>query len=376
MLLTDLLAPHTADDLARAVGAQPLVSRGAPDRHARWFGWPQLNDAANSGGKLRVYRASVGFVDTPTAAEAIRQLRGGGAVVLEDADRVDARLATLADTLSAELDEPTRVNVYATTPTARAFPLHADTHAVLVLQIAGEKRWRVLPPTVRAPLFHASLQPLPPPADDTGCFEVTLRPGDTLFVPRGHWHEAVAVGGPSLHCTVAIFAATGIDLAGFVVEQLFGDPRARAALPLRPGPALREAAHPSDNAPTAPLRAALEELLSDPTLLPRFYAARVQQRQPRRPYALPAHLHPTLPQRVALSPGGAHVELRDDAFAVVVPGRRLLLPLDLAAPVRRAMAGPPVGVDALQALVDPAHRPWLQNTLLELLAEGVLRPAP
>lgn len=70
---------------------------------------------------------------------------------------------------------------------------------------AGKKRWTVygalpgqeLPPASSSDIPRGAL---PPPA-----LEVTLHPGDVLYLPRGHVHEAHALEAGSSHVTISSY---------------------------------------------------------------------------------------------------------------------------------------------------------------------------
>ncbi len=143
-----------------------------------------------------------------------------------------------------------QANIYLTPPGAQGFRMHYDTHDVLVLQVTGEKRWRLWPgqpfpqPTRRTP-WPGGIEPLGEPEP------LTLRPGDTLYVPRGVLHDAAAQEGeaPSLHVTVGFMEPSFATVLRLAVDLLEAeDPALRAAFPtwrLADGPgALAELARP------------------------------------------------------------------------------------------------------------------------------------
>ena len=88
--------------------------------------------------------------------------------------------------------------------------MHHDTHDVLVLQVAGEKRWLLYEPLLELPLKHQRYSPAlgahGQPTDD-----LVLRAGDTLYLPRGWLHQAETSTTDSLHLTIGIAAHTWLD---------------------------------------------------------------------------------------------------------------------------------------------------------------------
>ena len=47
-----------------------------------------------------------------------------------------------------------QANAYSTPRGSQGFAVHHDTHDVLVLQVAGEKRWQLYDPLLELPLKH------------------------------------------------------------------------------------------------------------------------------------------------------------------------------------------------------------------------------
>ena len=113
--------------------------------------------------------------------------------------------------LESALGWPVQANAYCTPAGAQGFAVHHDTHDVLVLQVSGHKRWRIYAPVAELPLKDQRWS-----ADDAGAVgeplhDITLRAGDTLFVPRGWPHEAFSADAASLHVTVGLHPPTRLD---------------------------------------------------------------------------------------------------------------------------------------------------------------------
>ncbi len=104
--------------------------------------------------------------------------------------------------------------------------MHHDTHDVFVLQVAGEKRWLVYEPALELPLKNQRYTEAmggPGPAVE----DRVLRPGDTLYLPRGWLHEAVTSDTDSLHLTIGVNVVTWLDAFRAAVEELGDDVRFR-----------------------------------------------------------------------------------------------------------------------------------------------------
>jgi hypothetical protein len=194
-----------------------------------------------------------------------------------------APLQALCRNLERELGVTALANLYWTPPGSQGLPAHWDGHDVLVLQIAGSKRWRVydapvtlptdLPPTFA---FERARPPAPPgsfrhwtahpPPDAFGpeapVREIELRAGDLLYLPRGHGHEARTGETMSIHVTLGLYMVTWADLLCLAVYQAAqADVRFRRGLP--PGFAGDSEAPPAVRAEFAALVDAFHQAASD-----------------------------------------------------------------------------------------------------------------
>jgi hypothetical protein len=119
-------------------------------------------------------------------------------------------LAVFCRQLEDALGQGVQANAYWTPRGSQGFAVHHDTHDVLVLQVAGEKRWLLYDPLLELPLKHQRWSPSlawwSQPGDD-----LTLRAGDTLYLPRGWLHQAETSATDSLHLTIGITAYTWLD---------------------------------------------------------------------------------------------------------------------------------------------------------------------
>jgi hypothetical protein len=153
----------------------------------------------------------------------------GATVVLQALQFSDRVFAELSTNLALELDHPVQVNAYLTPPEERGLDIHFDFHDVVVVQLAGRKRWRVWPaiprsqrPVKRGPPVR---QPSPDELDDA-ILERVLEPGDCLAIPRGLPHAAETMDVESAHLTIGIMALTW----NRVLRDLIDDVAAGSAL--------------------------------------------------------------------------------------------------------------------------------------------------
>ncbi|MGI0488179.1 JmjC domain-containing protein [Pantanalinema rosaneae CENA516] len=210
-------------------------------------------------------------------------LQQGATLIINSVDELVPSVSELAKAVYHELGYSGQVNLYASPAQQQGFDTHFDTHDVLILQIEGDKEWVVFRDTIPDPLVYNSSEHLPP--DEPPYLQCRLQPGDVLYIPRGHWHYAIAGQLPSLHLTLGINCQTGIDWLAWLVSELQDDPLWRQNLPLvcQGDPqALEEQLEK--------LRHHLYETLQQSSFRQRYYDHLSQQIQPITPFSFPAQL--------------------------------------------------------------------------------------
>ncbi len=169
----------------------------------------------------------------------LRLFADGATLVLQGLHRSWAPILAFSQQLAAELGHPVQANAYVTPPQNTGFSDHYDVHDVFVVQIEGEKRWRIREPVRRSPLqdepWGGRRRDVEQAASGPALFEVTLIPGDCLYLPRGYLHAATALGGVSTHVTLGVHPWTGRhladDLAAGAVRRVSEDEAVRRSLP-------------------------------------------------------------------------------------------------------------------------------------------------
>ena len=152
------------------------------------------------------------FTQTADVPRVLAAWEAGATIVLQALHVTWHPLAVFCRLLEDALGYGVQANAYYTPRGSQGFAVHHDTHDVLVLQVAGEKRWKLYDPLLELPLKHqrysAALGERGPLADD-----IVLGAGDTLYLPRGWLHEAETSESDSLHLTIGITAYTWLDAA-------------------------------------------------------------------------------------------------------------------------------------------------------------------
>ena len=242
----DIIAPLTREQFFADYWTRSfLAARGTPGRFAGLLGWDELNAILeqhrlapprfrlSNGGQalepLQYMSPGPGGVAQINPGKLAACLSSGATLVLDCVEELAPRVRGLAASFRGALHAGNYVNLYAGWHSQNGLDLHWDSQEIMVLQVAGRKRWQVFAPTRRNPLpddSEAPPRPTAPPAWDG-----MLEDGDMLYIPRGWWHVAFPVGEPSLHLTVATIPPHGFDLLHWLVGRLRSHEAVRADLP-------------------------------------------------------------------------------------------------------------------------------------------------
>jgi hypothetical protein len=333
------------------------------------------------------FTASGGFgahiADQVDPAMVLREFAAGATIVLQGLHRTWPAVQTFTRDLIAELGHPAQVNAYITPESNRGFDAHYDVHDVFVLQVSGEKHWRIHAPVRTHPRadepwsqYRAAVQAR---AREEPVLDVVLRPGDALYLPRGWLHSAVARAGTSIHLTVGVASYTGADVIQELVAAVRGADGLRTPLPIMGTAAPADSASGRDGIPAdvtaaggtvADVTAAVQDVTTaflaaldgSPGVAPERIAAALGGRLRRQVRPEPVAPLATVEAAARLS-GQQVVRLRDgldtqvtvDAKGVHLktPGQGLGLPPQCEAAIRALAAREPHRAGALPGLDEP-----------------------
>ena len=160
----------------------------------------------------------------------------GHTVVLQGLHRLWPPLIDFAGALTTDLGHPVQVNAYITPASSQGFSAHYDVHDVFVLQVAGEKRWRIHEPVLEAPSrdqpWTDHRAAVAARAEEPPVIDAVLRPGDALYLPRGYLHAAEALGGVTCHLTVGVHPVTRQHVLDALLAIAVDEPALRSSLPM------------------------------------------------------------------------------------------------------------------------------------------------
>jgi ribosomal protein L16 Arg81 hydroxylase len=230
--------PTSFDDLFSADAVDELVST----RALRTPFLRMARDGTTLGERTFTRGGGIGAAVPDQASDdaVLQHFAEGATLVLQGLHRTWRPILDFSQALAAELGHPVQVNAYVTPPDSTGFSDHYDVHDVFVLQIAGEKRWRIRPPVHELPLrdepWTAHRAAVEEATTKPPLIEATLAPGDCLYLPRGYLHAATALGGTSIHLTIGVHTWTrrhvADELLRAAVARASRSPHLRSALPV------------------------------------------------------------------------------------------------------------------------------------------------
>lgn len=315
--LGDLVAEpgaFLADDLFRRAVCSPQAQTGRDpacfttveqiwsdllDRHQRTPTFRLVRDGATLPTSSFCRNAGIGhhtINDVVQPNRVVEHYQAGATLVVQGLQLTDPHLGRFTNNLALALDHPVQINAYLTPAAAKGLELHFDFHDVFVVQLDGFKRWRIWEPLARTELpVRDGAKPPMPGWDEVGepLLDLTLAPGDCLYLPRGFPHCAETVESASAHLTVGLMARTWQQAVRHALDEALIDPELRRALPAG---SLGEAV--ADGPSLDAIGAAL-----DPATVRRWLVEETWHRQPatrRRPLVAPTV---TLDAPVSVTPG-------------------------------------------------------------------------
>jgi ribosomal protein L16 Arg81 hydroxylase len=308
--------PGRFDDLLSQADVERLVCSTAIRYPA--FRLVREGSQLDVGGYTRDVSWRPPFTRTADVERVLAEWEAGATIVLQALHVGWHPLAVFCRLLEEALGHGVQANAYYTPRGSQGFAVHHDTHDVLVLQVAGEKRWLLYDPLLELPLKHqrysAALGEHGEPTDD-----LVLRAGDTLYLPRGWLHQAETSATDSLHLTIGIVGYAWVDAARDALADCEDEVAFRRGVASGTGAGLADA-----------LAEQLDAELVERRRRRRFVASRRPIRedglsQRRALERLDAETR--LERRETVI---ADLEERDDGIALVFEGRELLFPVRAA----------------------------------------------
>ncbi len=144
----------------------------------------------------------------------------GATIVMSQAQKLFESLNALCREVTRSLQMRSQANVYLSPPGNQGFNAHYDTHDVFILQVSGAKTFNFYPSCVELPSHDERFDP---DNLDVGAVDesIALTAGDTLYIPRGVVHDAVADdSAASIHVTLGVYPMLMRDMLQESIQLL------------------------------------------------------------------------------------------------------------------------------------------------------------
>src|SRR5262245_52209855 len=206
----EILSIADMDDIVHQEGMRPSL--------LRMLGQGTGVAGASMTRRLELRREGKAFEDALAPDKVYAHFRSGKTLIHAGLNHTRPNLRRLCAMLTAKFAAPSEAVAYLTPAGQQGARAHSDPSDVYVIQLEGTKHWRVWPtPEARRLGIDRDydLADLGQPVLD-----VSLRPGDVLYVPYGTPHVAAAEEQVSLHVTVVALARTWSELLLPVLAQV------------------------------------------------------------------------------------------------------------------------------------------------------------
>ena len=256
----DLVSPLSAAEffVGQYPHTRPILFRGPSERFGPLVEWKDL-DVLTCTGRLSAadlqlfmegaqvatelysmtpygsgYRQRDRDVQMVDDRKLVSFLRQGATLVVDAAHKSLRSVADLAHAFETALHSYSYVNLYASWRSTRGFGTHWDDHDVFVVQVRGEKLWKLYGPTRKFPTKVDTVHEDRAPS--TPVWAGSLTAGDVFFIPRGWWHDArvqpAQQGAGSIHLTCQVRTLTGQDVLVWLGSKLAQHELFRRDVPL------------------------------------------------------------------------------------------------------------------------------------------------
>ena len=158
----------------------------------------------------------------PDVDKVQRLVSKGASIILNDIEKYNTNLLKISDELQRLTQGRCQGNLYFSMASHKAFGPHFDLHDVFAIHFEGEKVWNIYQnieaSPINHPVFRISTDERIKRAGKL-IDQVTLRPGDLLYIPRGQYHDALASKNGAIHVAFGLTYFKAIDLMSTIWEK-------------------------------------------------------------------------------------------------------------------------------------------------------------
>lgn len=255
----DLLHPISPEQFfAEYFGKQPLHIPGGAEKMADLMSWKQLNGlleitniwtsdslelvldqkavapaAYCIEGRTRDLRRAM----KPDRRKVLSFLQRGATMALDFCERLTPELIATTEAIEDATGGAITGSIFCSWEGHQGFASHHDTLDVFAVQTEGEKLWKLWEGRYDSPVdidgYNSGSFGVEHHMKHRGALkaEITMRPGDVLYVPIGMYHDALALPGGSVHVSFGVNRMFGKQYFDMLAEECVQDPAFRRPMP-------------------------------------------------------------------------------------------------------------------------------------------------
>tara|TARA_A100001015_G_C14955972_1_gene698804 strand:- start:93 stop:1256 length:1164 start_codon:yes stop_codon:yes gene_type:complete len=178
-----------------------------------------------------------GSNNRPDVDKVQKLVSKGASIILNDIEKYNTNLLKISDELQRLTQGRCQGNLYFSMASHKAFGPHFDLHDVFAFHFEGEKVWNIYENIEDSPInhhfFHISSEERIKRAGKL-VEQVTLKPGDLLYIPRGQYHDALASKNGAIHVAFGLTYFKPIDLMSSLWEKFILNDFMRQDIQLNP----------------------------------------------------------------------------------------------------------------------------------------------
>lgn len=255
----ELIAPLTPEAFfGETYRRRALHIPGPPDKFAEVFSWDRLNELIGNSTLWteRSFELAINGhllapedycypgadregkrVMKPDVVKVRRHLRKGATLALDFIELLSPGLRSVTQTLEAVTGAQVCASAFCSWQETQGYASHFDTQNVFACHLAGTKTWRIYEGrTLNAADFPGGNRDSFPQehheqAKGKVIQEITLKPGDLLYIPHGLYHDALSSSEACLHVSFGVMHLVVQDFLQALMKDLPKDPLFREHLP-------------------------------------------------------------------------------------------------------------------------------------------------
>ena len=178
-----------------------------------------------------------GSNNRPDVDKVQRLVSKGASIILNDIEKYNKNLLKISDELQRLTQGRCQGNLYFSMASHKAFGPHFDLHDVFAFHFEGEKVWNIYENIENSPINHPVFKISPEERIKRAgklIDQVTLKPGDLLYIPRGQYHDALASKNGAIHVAFGLTYFKPMDLMSSLWEKFILNDFMRQDIQLNP----------------------------------------------------------------------------------------------------------------------------------------------